>query len=147
MHFLKIFTMAGWLATHAIADTNTYVTCGDKDGSHRLVVSTDAGYSTMKIYKNGEKDPTINATAALTFRRCMKPPCADSPVGIKTIDSKSRYNLALPWRAMESKDKFTAVLTEKMTDRLGELGSKTFNITCQPGVKKHELIASARSNK
>lgn len=147
MKFMKLVVLAmASLCALAKAETTTYVSCGNDSGTYRLVVSSEAGYSTMQVFKYGEKTPSTNATAALQFRRCNQGPCKEEPTGIKSIDSKPSYNLSLPWQAMSS-ERFTAVLTEQTTGRLGEPVRKTFNITCQPGVKIHQLIASTRPNK
>ena len=149
MKFMSVtlLTLAQLCVSIVFADAPAYVICGSKQSSHRLVVSSADGYSKMQVYKRGEKKPSADAVAALLFRRCVQGPCQQVPTDIKTIDSSPSYSLSLPWRAMESDDKFTAVLTEQSVGRLGEPVSKTFNLICQPGVKNQELIASTRSNK
>ena len=141
---LSVFATA---QTNKSTPTNTYISCGSKKTTYRLIVSHDAGYKTMQVFKRGRSEPVVDAAAAMLFRRCVESPCQQVPIGIKTIDSSPSYNLSLPWRAMESDNKFTAVLTEQIPNRLGQTISKTYNILCQPGVKNNTLIASTKTNK
>ncbi|MGE0763521.1 MAG: hypothetical protein AB7N80_09615 [Bdellovibrionales bacterium] len=147
MRFIHMILMllACWCST-AVADT--YVTCGNKKSPYRLVVLTESGYTTVQIFKRGEKYPSTNATAALSFPRCgQKRSCSQSPTGIKTIDHTPSYHLALPWRAMESQDSFHAVLNEQTKGHLGEPVTRKFNLTCKPGENHQALIASYPTTK
>lgn len=136
----------------SLAEPTIYLRCGHEGTSRRLVVIKDGSYGSVRVFKKGEIDPTVNATAAFTFSRCGQGvSCPQSPQAIKTLGSFPSYNLSLPWRAMESGDKFHVTLNEHTKGHLGEPVVKSFSLTCQPGgqesADEQELVASVRVSK